>query len=244
MTPLTRRNWIQSASAAAGLLTIPSGGSLLAQTAARRNKSDSLPTPLYKSLTESQRQKVCLAVDHPKRQYTSNWWYIHPEHSIPATFTAEQQELIQKIFDSMHSPEHQDAVNKQVLIDQYGLEKNAPAAGFFGTPADENFEFIYTGHHVTRRCNGHSDKGTGFGGAPIFTATILTRPRSRVRIFMRPRITPVTRTGIWGGVSIHSCKPWMGASRRWGSSPSVVAARIPMRSYRFRPRVTARGAQN
>jgi hypothetical protein len=109
-----------------------------------------------------------LPVDHPKRQFISNWWYIHPEHRIPSSFTPEQQELIRKIFESMHSPEHRDAVNNQVLIDQYGEEKNAPSAGFFGTPEDENFEFIFTGHHVTRRCNARFDKGHGFGGAPIF----------------------------------------------------------------------------
>lgn len=123
---------------------------------------------LYKSLSDSQKQKLCLPVDHPKRQFISNWWYIHPEHRIPTSFKPDQQELIRKIFDSMHSPELQDAVNNQVLIDQYGDEKNAPSAGFFGTPDDENFEFIFTGHHVTRRCNARSDKGQGFGGAPIF----------------------------------------------------------------------------
>ncbi len=59
-------------------------------------------------------------------------------------------------------------MNEQVLLDQYGEEKNAPAAGFFGTPDDKDFEFIFTGHHVTRRCNVHSDKGQGFGGYPVF----------------------------------------------------------------------------
>lgn len=165
MNKLTRRSWIQAAGASAGLSAITSADNLFA---AAKGKSDSLPTQLYKSLSDSQKQKLCLPVDHPKRQYISNWWYIHPEHRIPTSFTQEQQEVIRKIFDSMHSPEHQDAVNNQVLIDQYGDEKNAPSAGFFGTPEDENFEFIFTGHHVTRRCNAHLDKGQGFGGAPIF----------------------------------------------------------------------------
>lgn len=165
MNKLTRRSWIQAASATAGLAAITPAESLLA---AGKSKSDSLPTQLYKSLSESQRAKLCLAVDHPKRQFISNWWYIHPEHRIPTSFSREQQELVRKIFDSMHSPEYRDAVNNQVLIDQYGDEKNAPSAGFFGTPEDENFEFIFTGHHVTRRCDARSDKGHGFGGAPIF----------------------------------------------------------------------------
>ncbi|MFN7920786.1 MAG: DUF3500 domain-containing protein [Bryobacteraceae bacterium] len=164
MNQLSRRVWIQAA-ASAGLGAITSGDNLLA---AGRGRVDSLPTQLYKSLSDAQREKICLAVDHPKRQFISNWWYIHPEHRIPSTFTPEQQELIGKIFDTMHNPEHRAGINNQVLIDQYGEPKNAPSAGFFGTPEDENFEFIFTGHHVTRRCNAHFDEGHGFGGAPIF----------------------------------------------------------------------------
>ncbi|MFN7934874.1 MAG: DUF3500 domain-containing protein [Bryobacteraceae bacterium] len=161
---MTRRSWIQ-AGAAAGLSVVTGADHLLA---AGKGKSDSLATQLYKSLSDEQRSKICLAANDPKRQFISNWWYIHPEHRIPNTFTREQQELVRTIFDSMHHPEYRDAVNNQVLIDQYGEAKNAPSAGFFGTPEDENFEFIFTGHHVTRRCNARSDKGHGFGGAPIF----------------------------------------------------------------------------
>ncbi len=137
-------------------------------TAVPSSTSDSLPMQLYKSMSDEQRAKVCLPIDHPRRGYVSNWWYIHREHRIPGTFNKDQQELIQQIFDSLHSREHQDAINQQVEIDQYGEVKNAPAVGFFGTPDDKGFEFIYTGHHVTRRCNAHTDKGQGFGGNPIF----------------------------------------------------------------------------
>jgi hypothetical protein len=163
MNTLSRRDWMQTAGSA-----IVSASSLLGQAAAAKTKADSLATQLYKSLSEAQKQKLCLPANHPKRQYISNWWYVHPEHRIPASFTSEQQDLIRKIFDSMHHPEHRDAVNHQVLIDQYGEEKNAPSAGFFGTPEDETFEFVFTGHHVTRRCDARSGKGQGFGGAPIF----------------------------------------------------------------------------
>jgi hypothetical protein len=59
-------------------------------------------------------------------------------------------------------------MNWQVEKDLMGKVKNTPSVGFFGTPADQNFEFIYTGHHVTRRCNAHTDQGMGFAGEPIF----------------------------------------------------------------------------
>ncbi len=170
MLLFNRRRFLATAGTTAsviGLAAIQSDAVAVEQPG-KAASSDSLPMQLYKSLSDEQRARVCLPVDHPRRHFVSNWWYIHPEHRIPATFNREQQELIQKIFDSLHSEEYLDDVKTQVRIDQYGQAKNAPAAGFFGTPDDDDFEFLYTGHHVTRRCNAHSDRGQGFGGAPIF----------------------------------------------------------------------------
>ena len=168
MKKLTRRSLIQVAGFSAGTLAATQLSGLSGTLWAEESKSDSLPMQLYKSLNDEQKQKVCLPIDHPRRQYVSNWWYIHPKYRIPNTFSRDQQELIQKIFDSLHSPEYIEDVKKQVKIDQYGKDENAPAVGFFGTPDDEDFEFLYTGHHVTRRCNAHTDQGVGYGGAPIF----------------------------------------------------------------------------
>ncbi|MFK5920631.1 MAG: DUF3500 domain-containing protein [Verrucomicrobiota bacterium] len=130
--------------------------------------SDSLAMQFYKSLSEEQLSKVCLPVDHPSRQFISNWWYVCPEQRLHTFYSKEQQDLVRQIFESLHHPEHREKMNWQVQKDLMGKIKNTPSVGFFGTPEDENFEFIYTGHHVTRRCNAHSDKGMGFGGAPIF----------------------------------------------------------------------------
>lgn len=170
MLAYNRRRFLAAAGTSATLFGFPGlhSESTAAVLPSKAAGSDSLPMQLYKSLSDEQRARVCLPVDHPRRHYVSNWWYIHPEYRIPATFNGEQQELIQKIFDSLHSEEYLEDVKTQVRIDQYGQLKNAPAAGFFGTPDDDDFEFLYTGHHVTRRCNAHTDRGQGFGGAPIF----------------------------------------------------------------------------
>lgn len=169
MFALPRRSFLAAAaSTAAGLVLPNSTVRSVAATPVAAFSSDPLPLQLYKSLSDEQRAKVCLPADHPRRQYVSNWWYIHPDYRIPATFNQDQQELIQRIFDSLHSSEYLADVKKQVRIDQYGQAKNAPAAGFFGTPDSPDFEFLYTGHHVTRRCSGLTDQGQGFGGAPIF----------------------------------------------------------------------------
>lgn len=144
---------------------------------ARERRRDSLPLQLYKSLSEEQRGKICLPKDDDRRDFISNWWYVHKDHRLNNAFTKDQTDLIQQIFDSLHNEEFRKAVNTQVKIDQYGKEKNAPSVGFFGTPEDEDFEFIYTGHHVTRRCNAHTDEGRGFGGHPIFYGHFLEQFR-------------------------------------------------------------------
>ena len=162
---MNRRDFLKTSGAATAVLATTG---LHRTVLASESNSDSMTMQLYKSLSDKQREQICLPVNHPRRQFVSNWWYIHPDYRINNAFDDEQQELIQKIFDSLHNPAHREAVSQQVEIDQYGAPKNAPAVGFFGTPDDDDFEFIYTGHHVTRRCNAHTDKGLGFGGAPIF----------------------------------------------------------------------------
>jgi hypothetical protein len=156
-----RRDVLRTLGATAFMSAFPSLRALAAER-------DSLPMQFYKSLTDGQRSKIVLPVDHPKRQFVSNWWYICPEQRLHTFYSREQQDLVKQIFDSLHSPEYREKMTWQVQKDLMGDIKNTPSVGFFGTPEDEDFEFIYTGHHVTRRCNAHTDRGLGFQGEPIF----------------------------------------------------------------------------
>jgi hypothetical protein len=122
----------------------------------------------YKSLTEEQRARIVLARDHEKRGYVSNWWYICPEQRLHTFYSKEQQDLVKQIFESLHHPGYREKMNWQVEKDLMGQIKNTPSVAYFGTPEDEDFEFIYTGHHVTRRTFVHTGHAPGFGGRPIF----------------------------------------------------------------------------
>jgi hypothetical protein len=161
MKLINRREILRHLSSTAFLSTLP--GLRLAAA-----EKDSLPMQFYKSLTEAQHAKIVLPVDHPKRKYISNWWYICPDQRLHTFYTKDQQDLVRQIFESLHAPAYREKMLWQVEKDLMGKIQNTPSVGFFGTPADKDFEFIYTGHHVTRRCNAHTDVGQGFGGAPIF----------------------------------------------------------------------------
>ena len=75
--------------------------------------------------------------------------------------------MIKQIFLILHNPEYQQAVFEQVAwdTDREGLEDCSIA--LFGQPGKGKFEFVLTGRHVTRRCDGDSLEGSAFG-CPIF----------------------------------------------------------------------------
>ena len=128
---------------------------------------ETLSAQLFKSLTEDQRKKVCFAFDDPLRSKVDNNWMIVP-HSVADTFTPDQQALIRDLFNSLHSEEYAKTVFDQVVHDSEGdgFEKGT-AVAIFGEPGSGKFEFVLTGRHVTRRCDGDSVDGAAFGG-PIF----------------------------------------------------------------------------
>lgn len=127
---------------------------------------ETLVAQLFKSLTDEQRKKVCFAFDDPLRSKVDNNWMI-VKHSVADTFTPDQQALVRDIFNSLHSEEYCKTVFDQVVHDSEGegFEKGT-AVALFGEPGGK-FEFVLSGRHVTRRCDGDSVEGAAFGG-PIF----------------------------------------------------------------------------
>jgi len=157
-----------SGAAAGALATAPASETLVAQ--------------LYGSLTEEQRKLVCFGFDDPLRSKVDNNWFIVKQR-IGKLFDKDQQALIRDIFLDLHSEEYAKRVFDQVEHDNiedggfsscavalFGEpDKNSPQANL-GTPEHppaSKFEFVLTGRHVTRRCDGNSVAGAAFGG-PIF----------------------------------------------------------------------------
>lgn len=164
---VSRREWIRGAvgGIAAGLAAPPLFA--VARTFADKPTSETLATSLYKTLTDEQREVVCFPFNHELRSRVDNNWHIVPQR-VGKFFTPDQQALIKDIFVGLHSPEYAAKVWEQVEHD------NKAAGGFrdcsvalFGEPGTGQFEFVLTGRHVTRRCDGDSVEGAAFGG-PIF----------------------------------------------------------------------------
>ena len=163
-TAFSRRDFLRAS-------TLATGAALTAGTVlgadAKPVSSETLVTQLYKSLSEEQRKAVCFAFDNPLRTEVDNNWHI-TEQRLSKFYTADQQDLVRQIFMGLHSEEYADRVYKQVEHDS-GAEgfMGGSAIALFGEPGSGKFEFVLTGRHCTRRCDGDSVEGTAFGG-PIF----------------------------------------------------------------------------
>jgi hypothetical protein len=169
--PMNRRTFLKTTTTAAAAVAATGPVSLLGAQpgdAARIKKSapETLVATLHKSLTEEQRQAVVFPFDHPLRSKVDNNWFII-DKKVSAFFNADQQAMIREIFLGIHSPEYADKVLKQVEHDAGEGGFGGCAIALFGEPGTGKFEFVLTGRHVTRRCDGDSVEGAAFGG-PIF----------------------------------------------------------------------------
>ncbi len=128
---------------------------------------ETLVGTLYKTLTEEQRKAVCFSFDHPLRSKVDNNWFITDKKIGSSFFTKDQRQMVKDIFRDLHSPEYAETVFRQVEHDSGKEGFGTCAIALFGEPGTGQFEFVLTGRHCTRRCDGDSVAGAAFGG-PIF----------------------------------------------------------------------------
>ena len=168
---ITRRDFLKTT--ASGLAVATAGSlpllkpSLSHAAEVTKDQPETLVATLYKSLTEAQKTGgICFPFDHPLRSKVDNNWFI-TDKKVAQFYTKDQQAMIREIFLGMHSPEYAEKVLQQVEHDSGRPGFGGCAVAFFGEPGTGKFEFVLTGRHVTRRCDGESVEGEAFGG-PIF----------------------------------------------------------------------------
>jgi hypothetical protein len=164
---ISRRKFLKSTLtglAAAGCGTFPALAG--EQPIAADASSETLVGTLFHSLSEAQRRSVVFPFDHPLRSKVDNNWFI-TDQRVGKDFTPDQQAMIREIFLKMHSPEYAKRVLQQVEHDAGAEGFGSCSVALFGQPGADKFEFVLTGRHVTRRCDGNSVAGAAFGG-PIF----------------------------------------------------------------------------
>ena len=170
---LSRRRFLAGAAAGGAAVAGASGRpALAAEPAAAGSSAETLAGMLHASLSAEQRRKVCVPWDHVHPRFgllrtrvANNWKATEPD--VAGDFyTAEQRRLVRDIFEQLVAPEWHGRFEKQMEDDAGGFG-HGQAVALIGEPGSGRFQFLFTGRHMTLRCDGDSAEHVAFGG-PIF----------------------------------------------------------------------------
>ena len=173
-----RREFLRSvAGTAAGLAAL---GGVATTARAEETKAESKSKPaeglireLHATLDNDQKSQLVLPWDHGKKQGSSptrHKMFNRPfaNQRIEDNYTKPQQELIERILRSICSGD--DGFRQLSKDGKWDSSKSLLGCGshIFGDPSgDGKFAWVFTGHHLTVRCDGNSEVGAAFGG-PLY----------------------------------------------------------------------------
>jgi hypothetical protein len=171
--PIARRDFLRAVGASAALALVGTAAPAVAPAARKPRPAEDLIRELHSTLTDAQKKRVMLDYDHgagkgkrPTRMGMYNQ-AINKIH-IKDVYTKPQQELVERIVKSMCSGD--DGYRQISRLGTWDASKTFGDCGalIFGDPAPgEKFSFVFSGHHLTIRCDGDSEEGAAFGG-PIY----------------------------------------------------------------------------
>jgi len=134
------------------------------QPAAQRpaKPAEALIQELFNGMTDEQKRSVVLPWSDARRRGMFN---NAMTHRISAIFTPAQQELNQRILRSIASDdEGYTKLTRLGTFDGSGGFNNC-GVNIFGNPANnQQYAWVFTGHHLTVRCDGNSEPNAAFGG--------------------------------------------------------------------------------
>ena len=175
-----RRDFLMAAGgtavALAGLELVPQAlkaqpGQPAAQAARAAKPAEALIRELFQGLNAEQRRRVVYPWNHGAanntlayrlRMYNSA---IFGDHNIGAVFTAAQKELNERILRAICSDEegHRRITRNGTFDASQSFDRCG--AYIFGDPTNnQQFSWVFAGHHLTVRCDGNSEPNTAFGG--------------------------------------------------------------------------------
>jgi hypothetical protein len=124
---------------------------------------------LFGTLSDDQKKEIALPYEHKDNQgrVTRLGMYNAPilGRMIGKHYTKPQQELIHRTLRAICSDDDgYRRISRDGTFDGSGSFESCGAM-IFGDPSGQNpFAWVFTGHHLTVRCDGNFSDGTAFGG--------------------------------------------------------------------------------
>ncbi len=170
--PVDRRDFLRALGGGAATLTgmtalagMPAAWGQEDKPAAKSDKTaEELIKELFAGLTEEQKRTVVAPFDNPGRLRIYNRAL---GKSIGESYTKPQQELVGRILRSICSDEEGfRRISREGTWDG-SRSFEACGANIFGNPTNGKYTWVFSGHHLTLRCDGNTEEGPAFGG-PLY----------------------------------------------------------------------------
>ncbi len=160
--PVDRRSFLRAAGAGAAALAmarVPAWG----QDAKPDRSAEEMIKELFGNLSDEQKKQVIHPFDDARRGQIYNRAL---DVTIGKAFTKPQQDLVQKIVRALASDEN--GWNQITRGGTWDASKSFDNCGadLFGS-SDGKYTFVFSGHHLTLRCDGDSVPGPALGG-PLY----------------------------------------------------------------------------
>lgn len=174
LEPVGRRDFLRVTGATAAALTLAPIAAKAADSKKPEKPAETLIKELFSELSAAQKKDVIrpwnegMSADGkgvPNRMKMFNAPIAKP---IKDVYTKPQWELVERILRAISSgDEGYDQLSRDGGFDNSGSLENC-GAYIFGEPVEgKPFAWVFTGHHLTVRCDGNSVEGAAFGG-PIY----------------------------------------------------------------------------
>jgi hypothetical protein len=169
---LDRRDFVRTL--AVGSAALAAGGTLAPRVIAGERApmprvvnpvAEDLVKELYSGLSADQKKAVVKPWTDARRLV------VNPNRAmdkkIGAVYTKPQQELVERIVKAIASDDK--GWHQITRAGTWDASKSFTETGadIFGDPTSGKFAFLFSGHHLTVRCDGDSEDGAAFGG-PIY----------------------------------------------------------------------------
>ena len=171
-----RRGFLRSVGGQAAAAIVLGGAASVARAEAKAKPAEDLVRELFSTLSNEQKKTVVLPWDHTitKGTPTRLGMYNAPikAEKIATLYTKPQQELLDKIFRGIAAEgDGYKRLSRGGTFDASGAFTNI-GAHIFGDPTDkQKFSLVFSGHHITVRCDGNSEPGAAFGGPMYYGHT-------------------------------------------------------------------------
>lgn len=170
---LDRRDFVRTLTL--GGAALAAGGAVMTPSLARAERgpmprvvnavAEDLVKELYGTLSADQKRAVV------KPWTDANRKTVNPnkalDKKIGAVYTKAQQELVERIVKAIAADDK--GWHQITRAGTWDASKSFTETGadIFGDPSTGKFAFLFSGHHLTIRCDGDSEEGAAFGG-PIY----------------------------------------------------------------------------